>query len=71
MDHVLSELTTMILSSRVVLQSLTHVFIESHKTVIHVIICLAFCDCGFSSGGCEIMLLTSVYPLMDEDKRLM
>ena len=32
---------------------------------------LAFCDCGFCSGGCGIVVLaSSVYCLMDEDKRL-
>ena len=30
---------------------------------------LAFCDCGFCSGGCGIVVLaSSVCPLMDEDK---
>ena len=33
---------------------------------------LAFCDCGFCSGGCGSVVLTlSICPLMDEDKRLM
>ena len=32
---------------------------------------LAFCDCGFYSGGCRIAVLaSSVCPEMDEDKRL-
>ena len=32
---------------------------------------LAFCDCGIHSGGHGIVVLTSsVFPLMDEDKRL-
>ena len=32
---------------------------------------LAFCDCGFCSGGCGIVVLDSfVCPLMDEDERL-
>ena len=70
MDHVLPELSTMTHPSWVVLKSMAHICIESCTTVIHVIICLAFCDCGFSSGVCEIILLTSVYPLMDEGKRL-
>ena len=42
----------------------------SYKAVIDVIIWLAFCDCGFHSGGHGIAVLAaSVYPLMDEDKR--
>ena len=33
---------------------------------------LAFCDCGFISGGCGIVVLvSSVCPLMDEINRLM
>ena len=40
-DHVLFEISTMIHPSWVVLQSKTHIFIELHKTVILVIICLA------------------------------
>ena len=32
---------------------------------------LAFCDCCFHSGGCEILVLaSSLCPLMNEDKRL-
>ena len=31
---------------------------------------LAFLDCGFPSGGYDIIVLTSVWPLMDEKKRL-
>ena len=32
---------------------------------------LSFCDCGFCSGGCGVIVQTSsVCPLMDEDKRL-
>ena len=47
--------------SWVVLNSMTHSFSELGKVVVHVIIWLYFCDCGFHS----------VCPLMDEDKRLL
>ena len=59
MDHVLSELSTMIRPSLVALHNMVHSFIELDKAVIHVIT-LVFCDCGFHS----------VCPLMDKDKRL-
>ena len=59
MDHVLSELSTMIRPSWVALHDMVHSFIELDKAVIHVIT-LVFCDCGFHS----------VCPLMDKDKRL-
>ena len=44
----------------VALHGMTHGFIELHKPVIHVIIWLAFCHCGFHS----------LCPLMGENKRL-
>ena len=40
------------------LHGIVHSFIELHKAVIHVIILVSFCDCGFHS----------VSPLVDEDK---
>ena len=47
---------------------MAHSFNELHKAVIHVR--LAFCDCGFHSGGHRTeVLISSVYPLMEEDKR--
>ena len=55
----MSELSTMIRPSWVVLHDMVHSFIELDKAVIHVIT-LVFCDCGFHS----------VCPLMDKDKRL-
>ena len=60
MDHILSERSTMTHLSRVALPLLAYSFTELQKAVIHVIILLSFCDCGFHS----------VCPLMDEDKRL-
>ena len=44
----------------VALHGMTHSFIELHKPVIHVIVWLAFCNCGFHS----------LCPLMGENKRL-
>ena len=35
----------------VALHSMVHSFLELHKAVIHVIIRLAFCDCGFHKHG--------------------
>ena len=70
MDHVHSELSTMTCPTWVALQGMAHSFIELHKAVIHVII-LVFCDCGFHSGGHEIVVLvSSVCLLMDGDKVL-
>ena len=70
-DHVLSELSTMIL--RLVTQhSMAYSFIELRKAVIRVIISLAFWNCGFRSGGCGIIgLASSVCLLMDDNERLM
>ena len=60
----------MICLTWVALQGMAHSFIELHKAAIHVII-LVFCDCGFHSGGHGIeVLVSSVCPLTDEDKRL-
>ena len=72
MDHVLSEFSTMTHTSWVTFYGMAHSFIELHKVVIHAIILASFfCDCGFCSGGCGIIVLaSSVFPLMDEDKRL-
>ena len=60
MEHVLSELCAMTLTSWVVLYGMAHSFIELDKAVVHVT-SLVFCDCGFHS----------VSPLMEKDKRLM
>ena len=60
-DHILSELSTMIHSSWVALHGMAHSFIELDKAVVHVIRWLVFCDCGFHS----------LCPLMEKDKRLM
>ena len=60
MDHILSERSTMTHLSWVALPLLAYSFTELQKAVIHVIILVSFCDCGFHS----------VCPLMDEDKRL-
>ena len=54
-DHVLSELSTH--PSWVALHSMAHSFLELHKAVIHVMILISFCDCGFHSGGCRIIVL--------------
>ena len=44
-------------------------FTELLKLVTHAIICLAFCECGFHSGSCGmIILVSSVCLLMDEDE---
>ena len=59
-DHILSELSTMTCPSWVTLYCMAHSFIELYKAVIHVISLVNFCDCGFHS----------VFPLMDEYKRL-
>ena len=58
--HVLSELSIMNCPNWVALQGIAHSFIELDKAVIHVISLVNFCDCGFHS----------VFPLMDEYKRL-
>ena len=47
--HVLSELSTMTHPSWVALHGMVHSFTELHKAVIHMIIWLFFCDCGFHS----------------------
>ena len=60
MDHILSELSTAIHPSWVALHGMSHSFIELDKAVIHVISLVSFYDYGFHS----------VYPLMDQDKRL-
>ena len=71
MDQVLSELSTMKHPSLVALHSMAHGFIELHRAVIHVVILVSFLDCGFDSGDCGIVVLVcSICPLMDEDKRL-
>ena len=50
---------------------MVHSFIELHKAVIHVVILVSFLDCCFDSGDCGIVVLVfSICPLMDEDKRL-
>ena len=59
-DHVLSELSTMTRPSWVALHGMALSFIELDKAVIHVISLVSFYDYGFHS----------VYPLMDQDKRL-
>ena len=57
--------------SWVALHGLAHSFIELHKAAIHVVILVSFLDCGFDSGDCGIVVLVcSICPLMDEDKRL-
>ena len=61
MDHVLSELSTVIRLSWVALHSMAHSFIELDKAVVHVIRWLVFCDCGFQS----------VCLLMEMDERFM
>ena len=67
-DHILSELSNMTHLSWVALHGMAHSFSELHKAVIHV--SLAFCGCGFHSGGHKTeALISSVCPLMDEDKR--
>ena len=61
MDHILSERSTMTHLSRVALPRLAYSFTELQKAVIHVIILVSLCDCGFHS----------VCPLKDKHKRLM
>ena len=46
-DHVLSELSTMICPPWVALHGMAHSFIELDKAVVHVISLVSFCDCGF------------------------
>ena len=60
-DHILSELSTMIHLSRVALHGMAHSFIELDKAVVHVITLVSFLWCGFQS----------VCPLMKKDKKLM
>ena len=60
MDHILLELSTMTCPSWVALHGMANSFIELDKAVVHVIVWLIFCDCGFHS----------VCPLRDKDKRL-
>ena len=61
MDHILSELSTMIHPSWVALRGMAYSIIELDKAVVLVIRLVSFCDCGFHS----------VCPLMDKDERLM
>ena len=60
MDHVLSELSTLMPPSWMALNGMAHSFTELHKAVIHVIILVSPFDCDFHS----------VCLLMDESKRL-
>ena len=48
-DHILSELSTMTLPSWVALYGMLLSFIELGRAVIHVIIFIVSCDCGFHS----------------------
>ena len=48
-DHILSELSIMTHPSWVALHGMVHSFTELHKAMIHMIIWLFFCDCGFHS----------------------
>ena len=70
-DHVLSEVSTITRPSWVALYSMAHSFIGLDKSVIHVVVWLVFCDCGFHSRGHGIAILaSSVCPLKGDDKRL-
>ena len=60
-DHVLSELSTMIRPSWMALHSMAHSFTELDKAVVHVIRLVSFLWLWFSS----------VCPLMEKDKQLM
>ena len=60
-DHILSELSTMICSSWVALRGMAHSFTELDKAVVHVINLVSFLW----------LWLLSVCPLMEKDKRLM
>ena len=60
-DHILSELYSMIRPSWVALHGIVHCFIELHKAMIHVMILISF----------QWLCFHSVYPLMDEDKSLL
>ena len=60
-DHILSELSTMIRPSWVALHSMAHSFIELDKAVVHVIRLINFLWWWFSV----------CLPLMETDKRLM
>ena len=53
-DHVLSALSTMTCPSWVALHGMANSFIELDKAVVHVIVWLIFCDCGFHSV-CPLM----------------
>ena len=65
LHHVLSELSAMARPSWVALHGMAHSFIELHKAVIHGIVLVSFCDCGFLSGGYGIVILaSSVCPLV-------
>ena len=70
-NHLLSELSTMICLSWVPLHTMAHRFIEFTRLWSMWSFWLAFCDCDFCSGGCgTVVLASSVCPLMGEDKRL-
>ena len=60
-DHILSELSTMIHPSLVALCDIAHCFLELNKAMIHMMILISFWWLCFHS----------VYPLMDEDKSLL
>ena len=53
-DHILLELSTMTCPSWVALHGMANSFIELDKAVVHVIVWLIFCDCGFHSV-CPLM----------------
>ena len=67
MDYILSEVFHHDLSA-FGLPAQHGSFIELQKAVI---LWLVLCDCGFCSGGLGIEILaSSLFPLMDENKRL-
>ena len=59
-DHILSELSTMTLPSWVALYGMLLSFIELGRAVIHVIIFIVSCDCGFHSVALWWMRMRSV-----------
>ena len=63
--------STMSCSSWVALYGMAHSSLSYTRLWSMWSFWLAFCDCCFHSGGCEILVLaSSLCPLMSEDKRL-
>ena len=72
-DHILSELSTMICSSWVALHSMVHTFIELDKLVVHLVILVSFLWLWLSTmkantSGCFVINIFPIYSLSNLNK---